>query len=476
MFSSPRVEWASVEQTIATPASRARRTCSSRRSSRFGQPVHLDRAALLGEPGEDGLEVDRVRRPVVDQPPGRVAEAADVGRVQRGQHALGQLLARAALAGVDARLHPVELGQQVVGQVERAVAADVALGSAQEAERRELLVGGRDLLGLAAHAVGVEPGDGADADRVVADRQVLVAAVAGGSAHLEDRRPAVRPGRVAVQVAADVGHLDELGRLRTRRPRAARAGRTAGRARRRRLPRRPRRAAARARRPTRESRSRGRARSPGAPARRRSARPGRPRPSRPAPAGRRARRRPRSAAAPRTAPAPDGSPGTTTASRSDASRQRRGSPAAIPPSASAIDSTSGRLRCSNNGRGGCAPLALAPAPRAACAPSPARSPAPPAAVPASAASRSSASVRTPSTRPISSIRLTETPRNRPSPASSGETSRSSSCSSAISPVSTSSSSRRSIPGPIPRSSRARPCRTSSATGAGVERIRSAARR
>ena len=38
------------------------------------QPVHLDRAALLGEPGEDDLEVDRVRRAMVDQPPGRVAE------------------------------------------------------------------------------------------------------------------------------------------------------------------------------------------------------------------------------------------------------------------------------------------------------------------------------------------------------------------------------------------------------------------
>ena len=76
------------------------------------------------------------------------------------------------------------------------------------------LVRGGDLLGLAAHAVGVQPGHGADADRVVADRQVLVAAVAGGLAHLEDRRLPVRPGRVAVQVAEDVGHLDGLGRLR----------------------------------------------------------------------------------------------------------------------------------------------------------------------------------------------------------------------------------------------------------------------
>ena len=44
------------------------------------------------------------------------------------------------------------------------------------------------------------------------------------------------------------------------------------------------------------------------------------------------------------------------------------------------------------------------------------------------------------------------------------------------PVSTSSRSRASIAGPIPRSSRTRPCRTSSATGAGVARISSAARR
>src|SRR3954471_4580014 len=39
MFPRPRVECASVEQTIATPASRARRTCSSRRSIRSGRPL-----------------------------------------------------------------------------------------------------------------------------------------------------------------------------------------------------------------------------------------------------------------------------------------------------------------------------------------------------------------------------------------------------------------------------------------------------
>ena len=65
---------------------------------------------------------------------------------------------------------------------------------------------------------------------------------------------------------------------------------------------------------------------------------------------------------------------------------------------------------------------------------------------------------------------------RPSPISPGTSSRSSSRSSAISPVSTSSRNRPAIPGPIPRSSRTRSVRTSAVTGAGLERIVSAARR
>ena len=58
---------------------------------------------------------------------------------------------------MDARLHPVELGQHVVGEVEPAVGEDVALDPAQDAERGELLVGGGDLLGLAPTSSGVSP-------------------------------------------------------------------------------------------------------------------------------------------------------------------------------------------------------------------------------------------------------------------------------------------------------------------------------
>jgi hypothetical protein len=47
-------------------------------------------------------------------------------------------------------LDPVELGEDVVGKVERAVVQDVALRPAQDAERRELAVRPLDLLTLTA--------------------------------------------------------------------------------------------------------------------------------------------------------------------------------------------------------------------------------------------------------------------------------------------------------------------------------------
>ena len=106
----------------------------------------------------------------------------------------GHLAPRHPLAAVDARLHPVELGEDVVGQVEPPVGEDVALDPAQDAERREPLVGRRDLLGLPADVVGAEAAHGADRRRVVADREVLVAALAARRAPSPRRSPG-RPTR-----------------------------------------------------------------------------------------------------------------------------------------------------------------------------------------------------------------------------------------------------------------------------------------
>ena len=125
-------------------------------------------------------------------PARRVAEAAHGGL--RSASSTRRVISRARhpLPAVDARLDPVELGQDVVGEVEPAVGQDVALDPAQDAERRERLVGGGDLLALAADVVGGQPAHGADGRRVVADRDVLVAALAGGAAHLLDARRARR--------------------------------------------------------------------------------------------------------------------------------------------------------------------------------------------------------------------------------------------------------------------------------------------
>ena len=259
--------------------------------------------------------------------------------MERRLDAGGHLRARHPLAAVDARLHPVELRQHVVGEVEPPVREDVALDPAQDAERREQLVRGGDLLALAADVVRREALDGADRRRVVADRDVVVAAVDRGARHLLDRGAAVRPGRVAVQVAADVPLLDEV-RGRAAERRLAQLRRAPGDA--------ERRVDARLVRRVRERLERldvggraGRAQQRGAePLGRRDDELDRDAldghadgaPLAPARAAR------RSGAARRSAPAAARArrAAATTASRSQASRQRRTSPAGSPPSAAAI--------------------------------------------------------------------------------------------------------------------------------------------
>src|SRR2546423_1235819 len=92
------------------------------------EAVDLDRLPVPLRSLDYGLDVDGVRRPAADVAPGRMAERRDVRVLECADRPLRQLLARLALAAVHARLHPVELGEHVVGQVELAVGTDVALG------------------------------------------------------------------------------------------------------------------------------------------------------------------------------------------------------------------------------------------------------------------------------------------------------------------------------------------------------------
>jgi hypothetical protein len=86
-----------------------------------------------------------------------VAETADGGVAQGLLHPFGHLRAGHSLPAVHADLDPVELSEDVVGEVEPPVGEDVALDPAQHPERSQLRVGRRDLLTLAADVVGGEP-------------------------------------------------------------------------------------------------------------------------------------------------------------------------------------------------------------------------------------------------------------------------------------------------------------------------------
>src|SRR6476660_566549 len=110
---------------------------------------------------------------------------------------------------MDARLNPVELGQDVVWEIELAVRPDVALDPGEDSEGRQPLVCLGDFFGLPADIVRPEPGHRADRRRVIADCEVFVAEVACGQPRRGDGLASVRPGRVAVEVAADLVERDE---------------------------------------------------------------------------------------------------------------------------------------------------------------------------------------------------------------------------------------------------------------------------
>src|SRR5262249_20842811 len=93
----------------------------------IGEPVDLDRDAGLLRHAEDLGEVERVLGPAVEGTPRRMGEGARRRRARRLDGHARALPAAPALAGVETQLDPVELGEDGVLRVERAVGADVAL-------------------------------------------------------------------------------------------------------------------------------------------------------------------------------------------------------------------------------------------------------------------------------------------------------------------------------------------------------------
>ena len=143
---------------------------------------------------------------------------------------VGELGARLAPGDVDGRDDEVEPAEEIVLVVEQAVRADLELAAVQQAEAlrrrlgrcrpggllgREPGVQRRDDLALLFDAIRRQAAGDRQRLRVVGQDLVGVAAPAGGLGHDLDRERAVRPFRVAVEVAAQVLEPDE-GRQRAR--------------------------------------------------------------------------------------------------------------------------------------------------------------------------------------------------------------------------------------------------------------------
>ena len=215
MLASVSVPWASVLQTIRTPASAASLAWCSFRSRRFGIAVDLHHRPgprrRLGDP----LDVDPVGLAPQQQPAGEVPDAVDQRVLHRGDDPLGHRLLgdgerrcgrcrspsrarRAARPG--SRAHPS------VPMLTSEPASSRNPRGADSFQARISSIRFASCLGLTSLP---NPWRGG----VVGDREVGVAALPRGLRHLLERVAAVRERRVAVEVAADVVDGDQLGEL-----------------------------------------------------------------------------------------------------------------------------------------------------------------------------------------------------------------------------------------------------------------------
>ena len=106
----------------------------------------------------------------------------------------------------------VELGEAVVSEIHRAVRTDVAFDSRQQRNALESIADLADALGVRDRAVFVEAVGHRQRFAVVGDRQVAEAGVAGSNRHRFDIFAAVGFGRVRMDISADVGERNQIGK------------------------------------------------------------------------------------------------------------------------------------------------------------------------------------------------------------------------------------------------------------------------
>src|SRR5690606_38712478 len=171
--------------------------------------IDLDDGPGAGGGLEDRLDVDLVGVAAAQPPARRVGQDVDPRVLEGGQDAAGHRRPVQVELAVDRGHDDVKLRQDVVGQIQAAVAADVDLDAGQEVWGAKLLPQPLNDLYLAAQAVGVEAVRHDDQRGMIGDRQVLVAGGGRRRVHLLDRGPAVAPAAVDMQLAPDVVRLDQ---------------------------------------------------------------------------------------------------------------------------------------------------------------------------------------------------------------------------------------------------------------------------
>ena len=167
--------------------------------------IDLYRGAELCACGEHVVRVEvRLRSARThDLAAGAVAQDVDV-RVRNGEHhPAGHLRFGHRELRVHRRDDDVEVGEQVVGQVERSVHEDVDLHAGEQAEGCESLVELRDLVELGPEPVRAQAvGDG-QAGGMVGDDQVLVPERHRSPRHRLERCAAVGPRGVGMAVTLE---------------------------------------------------------------------------------------------------------------------------------------------------------------------------------------------------------------------------------------------------------------------------------
>ena len=147
-----------------------------------------------------------------------MADDVYVRVAHRVQQALRHLAARLAQTGVQGGHDDVELRQDLIAVIERAIRADFHFSALQKADRiSQIDLQRLDLGALTRYILQAQAAGDPQAARMIGNGEHLQAARPCRQGHLPDRRAAIAPGGVAVQLRAALTWFDQGGQAASQR-------------------------------------------------------------------------------------------------------------------------------------------------------------------------------------------------------------------------------------------------------------------